>query len=316
MNEKHIGTIMNIILSECKTRNLEYVNLKTLSSHNERVVFDILTKDQNSDRKDYVIHIDFTAGRVLVEQFLDCVYGSGSTSDLKIIIYNDVGKCIECYEYFIERYFVTRLINKSNAVNIPFDIIGFNDPLDKSALRHEVTLDYNQEAVESYLHSGPLPGKWDILRMAFWERFYNTNHDIVEPCELHRLHPVRSLGMQIMDDLMVLTEWIEDGIYYVITDNDNSKFISWLWKYRNKYFGNAYTDNTMSTYQDGAKSCFCLLYKDTPVQHLMKLSYSERQALGRSLYSGASKLGDTVAEAYEQYKSELEPVNDLSSKSK
>ena len=203
-----------------------------------------------------------------VEQFLDCVYGSGSTSDIKIIIYDDNYLEDSTFKEWTELYFVTRLINKCNAVSIPFDIIGYNHPLDKSILEHHYTFEFNPEAVESYLQSGPLPAKWDIQRMAFWAIFYNTNHEMTEQYELHRLQPDRSLGFQILDDLGVFVKWIEDGIFYVITDSNNSEFIPWFWKNRKQVFWKELSRSSMSTYRDGVSSFICLTVNDTPIHKL------------------------------------------------
>ena len=306
-----LGKIISIMLNELKSRNLEYMELQSWRAPDKnRIVFDMLTTNLNS-KKNCVVHVDFIQTFPTVEQFLDCVYGSGSTSDIKIIIYDDNYFEVATSKEWTELYFVTRLINKCNAVSIPFDIIGYNHPTDKSILEHYYTFEFDSEAVESYLLNGPLPAKWDIQRMAFWAMFYNTNHDMMEPYELHRLQPERSLGFQVSDYLGVFMKWIEDGIFYVITDSNNSEFIPWLWKNREKYFGKDFPDRSMSTYRDGVSSCMCLLYSDTPIHKLESMSSSGLNALGRSLFNGASNMTNTVTDAIEQYSRESEQVKDV-----
>ena len=310
VNIQPLGKIINIMLKELKSRNLEYMELQNWrTQEKKRIVFDMLTTDLNS-KKNCVVHVDFIQTFPTVEQFLDCVYGSGSTSDIKIIIYDDNYLEASTFKEWTELYFVTRLINKCNAVSIPFDIIGYNHPPDKSILEHHYTIEFNSEAVESYLKNGPLPAKWDIQRMAFWAIFYVTNHELMEPYELHRFQPDHSLGFQISDDLAVFVKWIEDGIFYLITDRNNSEFIPWLWKNREKYFGKDFRDRTMSTYRDGVSSCMRLLYSDTPIHKLESISSSGLNALGRSLFNGASNLTNTVTDAFNQYRLEMEQTKD------
>jgi len=310
VNIQPLGKIINIMLKELKSRNLEYMELQNWrTQEKKRIVFDMLTTDLNS-KKNCVVHVDFIQTFPTVEQFLDCVYGSGSTSDIKIIIYDDNYLEASTFKEWTELYFVTRLINKCNAVSIPFDIIGYNHPPDKSILEHHYTIEFNSEAVESYLKNGPLPAKWDIQRMAFWAIFYVTNHELMEPYELHRFQPDHSLGFQISDDLAVFVKWIEDGIFYLITDRNNSEFIPWLWKNREKYFGKDFRDRTMSTYRDGVSSCMRLLYSDTPIHKLESISSSGLKALGRSLFNGASNLTNTVTDAFNQYRLEMEQTKD------
>jgi len=300
------GHIINIMHKELKTRNLEYVEIQNLTApDNMRTVFDMLTTDLNN-RKQCVVHVDFIQTEPTVEQFLDCVYGSGSTSDLKIIIYNDnyIDDTDADFEEWTELYFVTRLINKCTAVSIPFDIIGYNHPLDKSILAHQYTLEFNPEAVESYLQSGPLPTKWDIRRMAFWAIFYHTKDELMEPYELHRLQPVRSLGFQIAGDLGIFVEWTEDGIYYVIADSNNSEFIPWLWKNRSECFGKNYPDHALSFCRDGVSSCISLLLKDTPFHKMSSMSNAEMRNMGKTLYRGATNLEMTVSNRFTTYESE------------
>ena len=80
--------IMNIMIAECKARKLEFVRIRDISFHDdERLVFTIMTL--NSIKTSGVHCSRRLHKRATVEQFLDCVYGSGSTSDLKIIIYDD-----------------------------------------------------------------------------------------------------------------------------------------------------------------------------------------------------------------------------------
>lgn len=306
------GHIMNIIYKELKTRNLEYAEIQNANAHGDkRLVFDILTEELNSG-KQYVVHVDYIQLAPNVEQFLDCVYGSGSTSDLKIIIFDDNRLEGAEYEVWTELYFVTRLINKCNALSIPFDMIGYNDPLDKSMLTHQFSLDFHPEAVESYLQSGALPTKWDIQRTAFWSIFYNTNCHMMEQYNLHRLQPDRSLGFRISGDLDVFVKWVEDEIFYVITDSNNSEFIPWLWKNREKYFKKDFPDRTLSNYRDGVNSSICLLYSNIPIHKLESMSSSALKAHGSSLFSGASNLRDTVYGAYKQYKGESEQMKDIS----
>ena len=89
VNIQPLGKIINIMLKELKSRNLEYMELQNWrTQEKKRIVFDMLTTDLNS-KKNCVVHVDFIQTFPTVEQFLDCVYGSGSTSDIKIIIYDD-----------------------------------------------------------------------------------------------------------------------------------------------------------------------------------------------------------------------------------
>lgn len=303
-NIQPLGKIISIMLSELKARNMEYMELQNWRVPDKhRIAFDMLTTDLNS-KKNYVVHVDFIQTFPTVEQFLDCVYGSGSTSDIKIIIYNDNYLEDSTFQEWTELYFVTRLINKSNAVSIPFDIIGYNHPLDKSILEHHYTLEFSLKAVESYLQNGPLPGKWDTQRMAYWAIFYNTNHEVMEPYELHRLQPDRSLGFQITNDLGVFVKWIEDGIFYVITDSNNSEFIPWLWKNRNECFGKNYPEHALSIYRDGVSSFICFLFKDTPIHKMPSMSNAELDKMGKTLYCEATNLMMTVSNRYTQYESE------------
>jgi len=300
-----LTNIMNIMIAECKARKLEFVRIRDISFHDdERLVFTIMTLELNKKHQECIVHVDFIKKGATVEQFLDCVYGSGSTSDLKIIIYDDNYAEDADFEEWTELYFVTRLINKCNAVSIPFDIIGYNHPLDRSILATRLTLDLDKKAVESYLQSGPLPSKWDIQRMAFWAIFYHTKDELMEPYELHRMQPVRSLGFQIAGDLGIFVEWTEDGIYYVIADSNNSEFIPWLWKNRSECFGKNYPDHALSFCRDGVSSCISLLLKDTPFHKISSMSNAEMRNTGKTLYCGATNLEMTVSNRFTTYESE------------
>lgn len=304
--------IMNIMIAECKARKLEYVRIQDISFHDdERLVFNIMTSELNNNHQKCIVHVDFIKGGATVEQFLDCVYGSGSTSDLKIIIYNDhFDKKLDFIE-LTEFYFVTRLINKCNAIGISFDIIKYHNPADRSDLS-ECCTNCDKNAVREYNEAGPLPSKWDIQRMAFWALYYATQPGGTY-YELHEFHCDRSFKTVVKDEMCIFVKWIEDGIYYVISDSDRSKFIPWLWKNREKYLKKDFPDyRTMSTYRDGVSSFICLRHSNTPIRELEYTSSSKLNAMGDALFCGILSLKETIIDAIEQYSRESEQVKDVS----
>ena len=77
-----IGLYMHIMETFLKERNLNYENVMSYHAlEDQRIVFDVHTKQK------YTIHVDTLQSKCTVEQFLDCVYGAGSESDHKVIIY-------------------------------------------------------------------------------------------------------------------------------------------------------------------------------------------------------------------------------------
>ena len=182
-NIQSFGKIVNIVQQELDERNLEYLEFQNIDAQDKgRIVFDIQTLDQKAG-KTYVVHVDFMHSAPGVYQFLDCVYGSGSASDLKYLIY-DSSPMVDDEITHAKFYFVTRMINKCNAVGIPFKIIDYQNPLEKSNLVDHLSKE-NPDTVKQHIESGPLPSKWDILRMAFWSILYNTNSGNIYS-ELHQ----------------------------------------------------------------------------------------------------------------------------------
>ena len=309
-----LGKIINIMVNELKSRNLEYMELQNLRVPDKnRIVFDILTIDLNNGRK-CIVHVDFIQAFPTVEQFLDCVYGSGSTSDLKIIIYDDHYPHI--YNGPREEsafYFVNRMIEKCNAVNIPFELIRYHNPSDRTDLSWFFFSPENRQSVKAHLQSGPLPTKRDILGLAFWALFFTIYRD-EENFELHQLHSDRSFDICISGDLCVFVKWTDEGICYVISDCHRSEFISWLWNRRKEYLEKKYPGLKLSAYRDGKHSYIGVHVNNIPFHELRKMRYSERERLADRLFHGKDidlyNIEETVRKIQKQYKIEIEQTND------
>lgn len=311
MNNENIqsfGKIMNIMQHELNTRNLEYLELQNMAAQDDgRIVFDIQTLDARSG-KIYVVHVDFMQSAPSLYQFMDCVYGSGSTSDLKILIY-DSDNLTDDSTTHAKFYYVTRLINKCNAVSIPFEIIDYRNPLERSDLSGHWSME-NPETVKRFITAGPLPAKRDILRMAFWAIFYNIYSDS-KYSELHELHPDRSFEICILGNLCIFVRWTDSGIYYVISDNHGSEYISWLWENKISRL-EKYADSMLSTYRDGVNSCICFQVNPTPIQNLPEMTWRDLYRLGAELHEGASNLKTTVSDAWRWYEFETKQIKDIS----
>jgi hypothetical protein len=295
-NIQSFGKIVNIVQQELDERNLEYLEFQNIDAQDKgRIVFDIQTLDQKAG-KTYVVHVDFMHSAPGVYQFLDCVYGSGSASDLKYLIY-DSSPMVDDEITHAKFYFVTRMINKCNAVGIPFKIIDYQNPLEKSNLVDHLSKE-NPDTVKQHIESGPLPSKWDILRMAFWSILYNTNSGNIYS-ELHQLRGERSSKINVSGDICVFVQWTDDGIHYVISDKHGSDFISWLWQNRTERLERL-TD--LSSYRDGANSCICCEVNKITVQKMLEMHWVDLTSLGDELYNGSFHLAAIVKDALRQYK--------------
>lgn len=304
------GHIMNIVQKEINTRNLEYLDIQNLHEPGaERLVFDILTTDLNSGKK-RVVHVDFISSAPTVEQFLDCVYGSGSTSDHKIIIYDN-----HCGYHADLRdespfYFVTRMIEKCNAVDISFEVIRYHHPSKRTEPSwHYYSSNTNREAVNAQLQSGPLPTKRDIQGMAFWALYF-TIYRQYENYELHQLHCERSFDTCISGDLCVFAKWTDEGLIYVISDRHHSEFIPWLWNNRKEYLEKSYPGFKLSTCRNGKHSYICVHANNTPFHELQKMRYSERERLKDHLFHNEdiNEIEVIVRNAQKQYETEIEQI--------
>jgi hypothetical protein len=300
--------IMNIVKQDLNTRNLEYLTFQNITGQDAgRIVLDVQTRDQKTG-KIYVVHVDFMQTAPGVYQFLDCVYGSGSASDLKYLIY-DSSPMVDDEMTHAKFYFVTRMINKCNAVGIPFKIIDYQNMLEESDLVDHLSKE-NPETVKQYIESGPLPAKSDILRMAFWAILYNTNSENIYS-ELHQLHSDRSSEINISGNLCVFVKWTDEGIYYVIADTHGSAFISWLWEGRSRHMGN-YADSTMSTYRDGVNSFIYCQVNQMAIQKMQEMNWMNMMSLGAELHNGAYRMTSLVRDALRQYEIETRQVKDHS----
>jgi len=298
------GHIMDIVQIEVSARNLEYMDIHHLHEPGDkRLVFDILTTDLNSGKK-CLVHVDYTSTLPTVEQFVDCIYGSGSASDLKIIIFND-----EYWNYsdFYEEsafYFVKRLIIKCNAVDIPFELIYYSPSSRTDQWGHWLSLE-KREKFNTHPQSGPLPTKRDIQGMAFW-----VHHE--DDYELHQLHCDRSSGICISGDLCVFVKWTDEGLFNVISDCHQSEFIPWLWNNRIEYLERTYPGLKLSTYRDGKHSYICVHANKTPFHELQKMRHSERERLVGQYFYTARKwdLEAMVRNAWKQYEKEIDQTKD------
>ncbi len=289
--------IVNLVIQELNTRNLEYPTFQNVACQDAgRIIFDIEAHDQKVGNK-YVVHVDFVQSIPSVYQFIDCIYGSGSASDLKYLIY-DSSTWVDDEITHAKFYFVTRLINKCNAIGIPFKIIDYEYLQEESHLVEHRSKE-NPEIVRQHIESEPLPSKLDILRMAFWAILYNTNSEYIYT-ELHQLHSDRSSEINISGNLCVFVKWTDEGIHYVIADTHGSAFISWLWENRSQHLGQ-YADSAMSTYRDGVKSFICCQVNETAIQKMQEMNFAEVLSLGAELHDGAYRVASIVREALRQY---------------
>jgi len=309
-----LGRIISIMLNELKSRNLEYVEIQNIHVPDKnRIAFDMLTTDLNNGRK-CVVHADFTQAFPTVEQLLDCVYGSGSTSDLKIIIYN------EHYEFDLREegafYFVDLMIEKCNAVDIPFELIRYHNPSDRTKRGWQNYDPENRdiETVKTHLRSGPLPTKSEIQGMAFWALFFTIYRDY-ENFELHQLHCDRSFDRCISGDLCVFVKWTDEGLCYVISDSHLSELIPWLWTNRKKYLEKTYPGFKLSYYRDGKHAYIGIHVNYIPFYELHIMSDAERERLRSRLLYGQDidlcKIEDTVRNAHKQYEIEIGQTKDI-----
>jgi len=296
--------IVDIVKQELNTRNLEYLTFQNVACQDAgRIIFDIEARDQKAGNK-YVVHVDFMQCAPGVYQFLDCVYGSGSASDFKYLIYNSFSMVDDEITH-AGFYFVTRLINKCNAVGIPFKILDYHNLKKESDLVDHLSKE-SPETVKRYIESGPLPTRLDILRMAFWAILYNTNSEKIYT-ELHQLHSDRSSEINISGNLCVFVKWTDEGIYYVIADTQGSAFISWLWEKRSEHLGE-YADLPMSKYRDGVKSFICCQVDQAALHRLQEMNWMEMLSLGARLHDGADRITSIVRSAFRQYEAETKQV--------
>jgi len=191
-------------------------------------------------KQKYIVHVDTIQSKCTVEQFLDCLYGAGSESDHKMIIYQGDNEPINGeYEYpdlkcfSPEEYFVSLLVERCNIIGVPFSIIEFSHIAEGLLLgpAFEKRKEYKLTNTSNKLFKH-LPSKRDIQRMAFWA--LNFNACLPDKYHLEDLRCTESVELKILNDLGVLVRWDEDGISYVIADNQQSEFIPWLWSKENQ----------------------------------------------------------------------------------
>ncbi len=291
-----IGIYIHSIKSFLKERNLNYENV--LSYHaldDKRIVFDVHTKQK------YTVHVDTIQSKCTVEQFLDCLYGAGSESDHKMIIYKGDNEPINGdYEYpdlkcfSPEEYFVSLLVERCNMIGVPFSIIEFSRIYDGLLLGppFENRKEYKMTETSNKLFKR-LPSKWDIQRMAFWALYFNAC--LPDKYHLEDLHSTESIELKILNDLCVLVKWDDDGISYIISDSHKSDFIFWLWTNRIKNYSKYYTlYRSPSFYRDGSQSRICIPGDGVPIHKLNEMSEDEQKMLGVQLYRGARKLRSEV----------------------
>lgn len=248
-----IKLFIEIMQTYLKVWNLDYKTLRNVRTPDDkRIIFDVLTTNKDTGQN-YTVHVDTIHSKCTVEQFLDCQYGTGSTSDRKVIIYKGDDTKQEVNKLSPEEYFVSLLAERCDDIEMPFSVIKHSYFPGEEVTMYGPPLadrgDYPEFIMEepSDPSSMNLPTKWDIQRMAFWALYFNT-HLPDKYYHLNDLHCSESPEFKISDDLSILVRWTEDGICYVVSDSLQSAFFPWLWENRKTYLERYYSAYSISTY--------------------------------------------------------------------
>ena len=293
----YISTVQDFL----RQKNLHFDNeTGTSARNNNRIISDVHTKEN------YTVHVDAIPSKCRVDQLLDCLYGAGSESDHKLIIYRgDNEKCMGDYEYpdlnefTPEEYFVSLMVEHCDNLGIPFSIIEFSRIIE--GLRRGPRFIDRQECKSKGKAHGQLPSKWDIQRMAFWALYFSPYRK--EKYHLEDLHCTESMEFKVLDELCVLARWDEEGISYVIADNQQSKFLPWLWKKRHLYLDKYASFRPRSFYRDGRQSRVCIPGDGVPIYKLNEMSECELTEIGIDLYRRVDALRSDVINIWNQYNS-------------
>lgn len=290
----YISTVQDFL----QQKNLHFDNKTGTSARdNNRIISDVHTKEN------YTVHVDAIPSKCTVDQLLDCLYGAGSESDHKLIIYRgDNEKCMGDYEYpdlnefTPEEYFVSLMVEHCDNLGIPFSIIEFSRIIE-GLMWGPRFVDRQEYRSKGKAH-GQLPSKWDIERMAFWALHFNPYWK--EKYNLEDLHCTESREFKILDDLCVLARWDEEGISYVIADNQRSEFLQWLWSRRGQYFNKYNSIRSPSFYRNGRQSRICIPGDGTPIYKLKDMNKYELNELGIQLYTGVRDLRSEIVNIWNQ----------------
>jgi hypothetical protein len=290
----YINTVQDFLLK----KNLHYKNMTGTSARgNNRIIFDVHTEEY------YTVHVDTIPSKCTVDQLLDCLYGSGSESDHKLIIYRgDNEKCMGDYDYpdlkefSPEEYFVSLMVEQCDNAGVPFSIIEFSHIIE--GLMWGPRFSDRQEYKSTGKSLGRLPSKQDIQRMAFWALYFNPHRK--EKYNLEDLHCTESMEFKILNDLCVLAKWDEEGISYVVADNQQSEFIRWLWSRRCQYLEKYTSFRSSSFYRDGRQSRICLPGDGIPIHKINDMSKYELRDLGIHLYTGVKKLRSEIVKIWNE----------------
>jgi len=299
-----IGLYIHIINDILKEKNLHYESVSSYHAlDDQRIVFDVRTEEK------YTVHVDTIQSKCTIEQFLDCVYGKGSESDHKVIIYKGNNEPFEdeythpdLNEFSPEEYFVSLLVEQCDIIGLPFSIIEYSQIEEGLLLGPSFRNRNEYKASNLSKGSSPrLPSKWDVQRMAFWALYFNPYWK--EKYHLEDLHCTESREFKILDDLCVLAKWDEEGISYIIADNQQSEFLPWLWRYGQLYLDKYASFRPRSFYRDGRQSRICIPGDGVPIYKLNEMSERELRELGIDLYRKIDALRSDVVNMWNQYNS-------------
>ncbi len=252
--------------------------------------------------------ISYIVGNPTWKQFIDLTYGSGSDTELKVIVFDEAYDDESSWNYDKpagNQFQVASLVAKNNRCGLRTFLVEATGLLKKQvdSLRYYITEGPYSISGDKLLPLSSdrrvemLPTKAQIEEAEFWFCYYDPNHGA---------EPVRmdddfiggwTPGYNLRNGLETETSWTEDGLLMSIVGPPNSEILNRIWKEGKNILEQRYPGCAIDFNPDSnGRGIISVTMDKLPLSELVNLTSQQKSDYGEMVYSDESTFYQVVEE--------------------
>jgi hypothetical protein len=289
----------------CQNMNrLRYIDtLSKVLVDEDRLIIKGIAYDSRT-KKQITVHIDVITDAPSTEQFVDVTHESGADSDLKIIIFDDVG--LVDYEHTRQEAFTTFLVEKNNRCGVPTYLIAAENIVENRGkdLDYEIRVDPKKYKRDP---SGSLPARKEVMIADFWAHYYE---DALLGCGMASF--VWEYGDGVLGEWSAsyslgkntetVATWTDEGLFMSLVGRPGNEFIKWVWDNRDKYIEPHYPGCLVTLHGEPEKPHkVAVRLLELPMSELIMMSAQDKWEYGEMIYGQEQRINEVMSDALDAY---------------